>query len=407
MLNFLRIQNFKAFEDVSLQFKPLTLMAGLNGMGKSSVLQSLLLLRQSYEQKLLSKGLALNGDLVKIGTGKDALFEGAESDDISFELGFKSESIESLYWTYQYDRESDVIETKNAQKIEGDLHNLCLFNDYFHYLQSERLGPRTVSEMSDYLVRQHFQIGISGEYTTHFLSTFGKEQIHSIDRHDKDSNRDKVKNPSVERPHEYSNPDKVPQTSHPQAKSLLLKDQVEAWMGEISPGTRIKISSNPDIDLMSLQYLFVMGKDVSNPYRSTNVGFGISYTLPIVVAVLASAPGSLILIENPEAHLHPRGQSKIGELLALAASYGIQIIIETHSDHVLNGIRVAVHGGKIKPDDVQLHYLQRTADRERASTEVISPKMDRNGRIDRWPDGFFDEWERNLDILLEPATDKD
>jgi predicted ATPase len=407
MLNFLRIQNFKAFEDVSLQFKPLTLMAGLNGMGKSSVLQSLLLLRQSYEQRLLSRGLALNGDLVKIGTAKDALFEKAESDDISFELGFKPESIENLHWIYQCDRKLDVIKTKHAPKISDDLHNLCLFNDYFHYLQSERLGPRTVSEMSDYLVRQHFQIGISGEYTAHFLATFGNDRIHSIDRHNKDSNRDKVQIPSIERPHRYSNQDKVPQTSHPQAKSLLLKHQVEAWMGEISPGTQIKISSNPDIDLMSLQYSFVMGKDVSNPYRSTNVGFGISYTLPIVVAVLASAPGSLILIENPEAHLHPRGQSKIGELLALAASYGIQIIIETHSDHVLNGIRVAVHGGKIKPDDVQLHYLQRTTDRERASTEIISPKIDRNGRIDRWPDGFFDEWERNLDILLEPARDED
>jgi predicted ATPase len=390
MLNFLRIQNFKAFEDVSLQFKPLTLMAGLNGMGKSSVLQSLLLLRQSYEQRLLRRGLALNGDLVKIGTAKDALFEKAESDDISFELGFKPESIENLRWIYQCDRKSDVIKTKHAPTISNDLHDLCLFNDYFHYLQSERLGPRTVSEMSDYLVRQHFQIGISGEYTAHFLATFGNEQIHLMDRHRK-----------------YPDRDEIPKTSHPQAKSLLLKDQVEAWMGEISPGTQIKISSNPDIDLMSLQYSFVMGKDVSNPYRATNVGFGISYTLPIVVAVLASSPGSLILIENPEAHLHPRGQSKIGELLALAASYGIQIIIETHSDHVLNGIRVAVHGGKIKPDDVQLHYFQRTVNRERASTEVISPKIDRNGRIDRWPDGFFDEWERNLDILLEPARNED
>jgi predicted ATPase len=390
MLNFLRIRNFKAFEDVSLEFRPLTLMAGLNGMGKSSVLQSLLLLRQSYEQRLLSKGLALNGDLVKIGTGKDALFERAESDNISFELGFKSEQIESLCWVYQYDRKSDVIEIKNAINISDNLRDICLFNDYFHYLQSERLGPRTVSEMSDYLVRQHFQIGISGEYTAHFMAIFAKYRIHSINDYQKNYTQDKI-----------------PPTSHPQAQSLLLKDQVEAWMGEISPGTQIKISSNPDIDLMSLQYSFVMGKEVSNPYRSTNVGFGISYTLPIIVSVLASSPGSLILIENPEAHLHPRGQSRIGELLALAASYGVQIIIETHSDHVLNGIRVAVHGGKIKPDDVQLHYFQRTANTERASTEVISPKIDRNGRIDRWPDGFFDEWERNLDILLEPATDED
>jgi predicted ATPase len=154
---------------------------------------------------------------------------------------------------------------------------------------------------------------------------------------------------------------------------------------------------------MRLEYSFDMGKDVSSRYRNTNVGFGITYTLPIIVAVLASPPGTIILVENPEAHLHPRGQAKIGELLALAASCGVQVVIETHSDHVLNGIRLAVHGGKIKPEDVQLNYFQRREKQGQAFTKVISPHIDRNGRIDRWPDGFFDEWEKSLYVLLESA----
>jgi predicted ATPase len=95
----------------------------------------------------------------------------------------------------------------------------------------------------------------------------------------------------------------------------------------------------------------------------------------------------------------------MGELLALAASCGVQVVIETHSDHVLNGIRLAVHGGKLNPKDVQLHYFQRKNKKGQAFTDVVSPHIDRNGRIDQWPDGFFDEWDKSLDALLEPAVE--
>jgi predicted ATPase len=150
------------------------------------------------------------------------------------------------------------------------------------------------------------------------------------------------------------------------------------------------------MDLVSFQYSY----GLSNPRRATNVGFGITYTLPIIVAVLASEPGTLILIENPEAHLHPKGQSKMGELLALAASCGVQVVIETHSDHVLNGIRRVVHAGKLDHKDVQLHYFQRQEKEGQAFTEVVSPRIKRSGRIDKWPDGFFDQMEKDLMELI-------
>lgn len=157
------------------------------------------------------------------------------------------------------------------------------------------------------------------------------------------------------------------------------------------------------MDLVNLEYSFVTGKHVSNKFRSTNVGFGLTYTLPVIVALLAAGKGSLIMIENPEAHLHPKGQVCIGELMAIAASSGVQVVVESHSDHILNGIRLAVYNQKIAPDKVMLHYFERK-EINQGKTSVVTPTIDQNGRIDRWPDGFFDVWDKCLETLLTPRA---
>ncbi|MEC4868258.1 MAG: AAA family ATPase, partial [Jaaginema sp. PMC 1078.18] len=91
MIYSLKLKNFKCFEDQSLALKNLTLLSGLNSSGKSSVLQSLLLLRQSYQQDLLTDiGLAINGDLVCLGTAQDILFEAATEDIIGFEITWEN-----------------------------------------------------------------------------------------------------------------------------------------------------------------------------------------------------------------------------------------------------------------------------------------------------------------------------
>ncbi|HAX88751.1 MAG TPA: DUF3696 domain-containing protein, partial [Cyanobacteria bacterium UBA11370] len=286
------------------------------------------------------------------------------------------------HWRFSYDPKVNVLNL-DSEPVAKEIYQLSLFNKKFHYIQAERIGPRSFYPMSDFDVREKGLIAANGEYAAHFLLVNENKNILN----------GKLSHPNVKS-------SKKDFSDDPETKSLALIDQVQAWMGEISPGTRIKINSNPDMDLISLQYLFEMGKEVSNPYRATNVGFGISYTLPIIVAVLASEPGTLILIENPEAHLHPKGQSKMGELLALAASCGIQVVIETHSDHVLNGIRRVVHAGKLDHQDVQLHYFQRQEKEGQAFTEVVSPRIKRSGRIDKWPDGFFDQMEKDLMELI-------
>ncbi|HBE16845.1 MAG TPA: DUF3696 domain-containing protein [Cyanobacteria bacterium UBA11149] len=292
MITSLSLKNFKPFKEQSLAFRPLTLLSGLNSSGKSSVLQALMLLRQSYQQKLLEKtGLALNGELVNIGTAKDVFFDGAsKADQLSFEIVLENET--NGIWSFNYDSEVDVL-NRTSPAVNSVVYESNLFGNNFHYLQAERIGSRTFFPMSDFQVRQLGKLGISGEYAAHFLWVNQEKPIFS----------NRLSHPKV----------KLLQRGieDPKTPSKLLIDQVEAWMGEISPGTKIRLEPKPDIDLISIKYFYGDG----NPYRATNVGFGISYTLPIIVAVLASTPGTLILIENPEAHLHPKGQSKMGELM--------------------------------------------------------------------------------------------
>jgi predicted ATPase len=369
MLKHLVLKNFKRFTNQKISLNHLTLLSGLNGTGKSSVLQALLLLRQSLQQNNLS-GLALNGDLVQIGTAKDALNVNATQDELGFEIGFNDKK--PIAWNFKYDTQTDVLArispTPDIQSlIEYYQQHFNLFTDDFQYLQAERLGPRRFLEISDFQVRQHRQLGTQGEYTAHFLALFGDS--------------DKIADRAL---------------AHPQQNDLNLKLQVEAWLSEISPGSRISTRSNPDMDLVSLQYSFAGG----SPFRATNVGFGITYTLPVIVAILSAQPGALLLLENPEAHLHPRGQAQMGELMARAASIGIQIIVETHSDHILNGMRLSVHRGTLQPQDLTLHFF--LPDRDPPESLLVSPKIDRTGKLDQWPSGFFDEWDKSLDELLEP-----
>ncbi|WP_375466913.1 DUF3696 domain-containing protein [uncultured Nostoc sp.] len=359
MISSLRLLNFKAFENQLVEFKSLTLLSGYNSTGKSSVLQALSLLHQSYQQNLLQNtGLLLNGNLVNIGTANDALYENAKQDYVGFELILKKET--KGIWHFNYnslEREADVVEL-GFKSVDVDIYQSSIFSKEFHHLQSER--ATVTSGILNYQRRELKQIGALGEYTAHFLYTYGSQPIPIV------------------------------QLAHPQAKSMNLLDQVEAWMGEISSGLRIQVDAYLDMDLVNLKF-------------SDHVGYGITYVLPIIVAILASSPGALILIEHPETGLHLQAQTKLGKLLALAANCGVQVVLETHSDQILNGIRLAVHSGKIESEDVQLHYFQRQENQGQAFIKVVSPRIDKDGRIDRWPDGFFDEWENSLMVLLEPA----
>jgi predicted ATPase len=321
MIKKLHLKNFKAFADENFDFKPLTLISGLNSTGKSSVIQPLILLRYAYRTDYLpNNGLKLDNEIAYIGTGEDAIYENADEELISF--GIVWENDQQTIWNFDYDSPTSNVLPIALIINDAQINQFNLFNDNFHYLGAERITPEESYPLSENDVVKHRQIGKKGEYTAHFLYEFGNQDIP------------------------------ISELSHPCSKSQSLKDQVDAWMGEISPNININIRQVANA--MTIKYSF----GVSKEYSPFNVGFGVTYSLPILTAILSSKPGAMIIIENPESHLHPQGQSQLGQLLALAANHGIQVIIESHSDHILNGIRIAVHGGKIKPEDVQLHFFE-------------------------------------------------
>jgi predicted ATPase len=174
MITNLLLRNFKCFETQSFDIRNLTLLAGLNGMGKSSVLQALLLLRQSYLDGLLpGTGLELNGSLVRLGTAQDVLYEDAQDDE--FEIGLLWDDGANAEFIIQYFREADVLGI--AGSLDRSIFMRAPFTDGFHYLQAERLGPRLTNAISDYQVLDHRQVGATGEYSQHFLHVYGTGSV--------------------------------------------------------------------------------------------------------------------------------------------------------------------------------------------------------------------------------------
>jgi predicted ATPase len=152
---------------------------------------------------------------------------------------------------------------------------------------------------------------------------------------------------------------------------------------------------------VQLEYEFVQPNfGTTNRFKPVNVGFGISYVLPVVVALLSAKPGDLLIIENPESHIHPRGQAELGKLVALAAKNGVQIVVETHSDHFVNGIRVAVKEGTIDRSEAILFYFEKTVAENEQFSKITDIEIDQNGELSEYPENMMDEWSNQLFKLL-------
>lgn len=369
MISSLTIQRFKCFEAQEIALGKLTLLVGANATGKSTVIQALLLLKQSYESGGFHQGeLLLNGKLVSIGTAKDALYSKSQENSIAFTLTNQSETTPidlatPLVFEYNYPRGNPDAHTLLTIQQPDEFSEvfLNLFHSEFTYLSAERLGPRLLYPMTDVL-QEKMNVGIQGEYTAHCLAEFGNKVISNS------------------------------HLAYPDTDNLSLLHQTQLWMRRFVPNLDIEIAPYSQADRV---WIGLKIQGISDDHlRPTNMGFGVSYTLPIVVAALMLKPDSMLLVENPEAHLHPAAQSEMGQFLARTAATGVQVIVETHSDHILNGMRLAVKRKLLQADDVSIQFFMRGE--KEAANQVLAPKVDADGRIDLWPEGFFDQIEKDL-----------
>lgn len=350
MLLNIKLSNFKAFPCLQIPLSNLTLLSGLNNSGKSSLIQALRMINNWI--KTGDPTLPEHGSLEEMrnvnASRKESIDIAIETskEPVDLKINFASESKPTAD---RFDGHSDVFPL------------LC-------YLNAERWGPRVYLPTYKYM-GDLSHVGEYGEYVLDFLAR-----------------------------HERDNVD--PKLRHPQSEGETLEWNVRGWLTEIAPGVDFKHTVEQTRDT---SYATI------NDFRPPNAGFGLSYTLPVIVMLLGMTAnwineeekrlkdnrGVLILLENPEAHLHPRGQTIIGELIAAAASTGVQIIVETHSEHVMDGIRLAVRNGVISSGKTVFHYFknQRVVKDKINQYEIVveTPSLNRHGKLDFWPQGFFDQ----------------
>ena len=362
MIERLYMQNFKCFGGHSVPLGSLTILAGLNGSGKSTVMQALLLLRQSGLDAEGTPGRPRwQGELVDVGSFGEVLYDRAEQDTIVLQTTFQSSAEISV----QVSRKDsgDIMAARSGFSCAS---TSSLYRWPMFYLAADRLGPRKTLPFLDQGHQANTPLGTRGEHVLWYLERYGNTVIPELLR-------------------------------FPGAAKDTLSAHSNSWLQIVSPGAELSMESFKSADLAVAGYAFSQKGDImTRPFRSTNVGFGLSYGLPLIVALLSARDDDLVMIENPEAHLHPAGQTKLAELAARAAGAGAQVILETHSDHVLDGVRLAVRNSIIKPEQAALHYFQR----DNMNVKVKTPEISKDGRLDYWPDGFFDQHERNLADLI-------
>ena len=381
MLTGIDLQYFKCFKLLKLPLTPLTLLTGANASGKSSIIQAVALLHQTMREHEWSSRLMLNGAAVRLGTVVDVI------DKVygrhSCEVGLLDHT---AYYRWEFTGERDdmsmLVKHVGVSGVEvfeepdpENLHHLLpeAARQYTHsfierllrltYLTAERLGPREYYPLEDSQLAP--VVGPRGEHAASVLYSGSDERILE---------------------------DLVIEGKPPTRLS-----QTIARMNHFFPNCDLTIDKVPNANAVTLG---IRTSDETDFHRPVHTGFGLTQVFPIVVAALSAGQDDLLLIENPEVHLHPAGQAMMGEFLAEVAAAGAQVILETHSDHILNGVRRAVRKQKLPPDRVALHFFLSRQDSEREGVpQVQSPVMDKDGNIDTWPEGFFDQFDKDMNYF--------
>ncbi len=372
----LNIKNFKCFNDIAIDLNKLTVLAGANSRGKSTSIQAFLFLRRTIEhcgewnkdsmcyclsnQHFNNLNVELNKNYcLSLGTSSSII--PFDSSSAGIEIGIKDKSGTFSIYYDAGEQDSLYLTPEKIKNMSSD-NTMSIFKQQFYYLNAERIGPRMQQEIRFY---DYPNTGYQGEYTAQLLGDTELTYRFNVDE----------------------------QRMSPDSRSAKLEQQVNAWMDYIFPGTSIYAEYNPK----TLTAQIMIGEN-SERTQAPNMGFGISYVLPIIASGLIAQKDAYMVIENPEAHLHPSAQSRIGSFLAIVANSGVKVIIETHSDHVLNGFQLAVLKKQIASKDITINYF---SDRESDRQPHVEPiAISETGELSSWPKGFFDQSQRDMAELF-------
>lgn len=415
--------------ETTIEVRPLTILAGANSSGKSSIMQPLLMMKQTLDEIYDPGDLKINGPHVKF-TLVDQLF----AKVLDNKLGKKYKIC------IEIDQNKQIIETfKKGEKKSIEITEMIYKNneDDIIYKITPGMTQKQILDINPNITK-----------------IFGKLKHGKIEHDILKIERDRCFLDLILDFTTRTSSGRIPLVdTGPFIKSIQgiihvpalrgnpRRNYDVAAVGSTFPGTfENYISSiinnwqvNGDLRIKdlsrSLETLGLTWKVSARPVSDTNVeilvgrllhnvngmeedgeadlvniadvGFGVSQTLPVLVALIAAEPNQLVYIEQPEIHLHPRAQVAMAQILANAAKRGVQVVVETHSSFLLKGIQTLVAEGSLSPDIVKLHWFRRSED---GITEVRSADLDKAGAFGDWPEDFADIELESEKRYLDAAT---
>lgn len=461
MLKKITLENFKGFRQLkSLKFKPITVLCGVNSCGKTSILQSILLLKQTLEGLDISPAIVLNS-IIGLGSFKNIIFKKDLKKKVSFEFYFKITKEEisvinetsvikkiitddcSADYFINYKVSLKNIQIKNPKnsltshtivdqlnyRIESKLHDkfkkICIdiahekdnlyhvnwdngeesnveigfvnlipkdikftiSNEVYYFLYEinnlirdilssyHYIGPLRQEPLRTYVYQdKKYEIGIKGENAAYFYVA--------------------DKNKSIENHYFYD----THTDCFYKEKSLNLSDALSHWFNLM----KIK-NFKPQNTNMGIQLTLNSNLSSRTRVNIADVGFGVGQIYPIVIEGLRMPSEHTLLLEQPETHLHPKLQMQIADYFIALALSNKNIIVETHSDHVINRLVrriVEDKSGRLK-DLIGIYFITPT-ENGATTEEIIIGKYG----IENWPDEFFDQVALEQEKIILASSDK-
>lgn len=381
------VEGFKSIATKqSIEIRPLTILAGANSSGKSSIMQPLLMLKQTLEQTFDPGPLWIGGPNVKFT--KTEQFhprrnDGAPPSDLVLEFGFKKAEFDIIFGKGSAGME--VLQERSSTGLADYVLRPNMTSEEIEKLVGRGSGSQFEVVRNRFFLSFRSSDGL-GIGVTAWVEPFCRKVIH-------------VPGLRGTRSRNYLAIPIGP--SFPGTFDDYAASVIAHWQSE---GSDNAYALNQDLEHMGLSQkvvatrlndteieLLVNRLAVLDPYdlvSVADVGFGVSQTLPVLVALRAAGDDHLVYLEEPEIHLHPRAQTKLADVLADAAKRGVRVVAETHSSLLLTAIQTLVAKGELDPKLVKLHWFQR--DPKTGNTQVSSADLDENGAFGDWPEDFDD-----------------
>lgn len=352
MLSKIKVKNLKCFDESTIELRNFNLLAGMNSAGKSTFIQSILL----SIQNISSEGKnPLNGNLISLGEFSEVRNFVKNAKNFSITLYSELNNSLELYFEEENDQLSLTIDNRSEELVEF-FHQK---NKRIRYLSSKRIGSQDLYSNN---YDNFNEIGIFGEYAIDYYESNKTSPIELL----------LIKDKNI---------------------GSTLEHQLNYWLKYIM-NSELSTEDIHGTDLVRAQFSYVNNRFV----RPKNIGSGLSYIISILISGLASKVGDLNIIENPEIHLHPRAQSKLTEFLTFIADKGVKFIIETHSDHIFNGMRKAINKKVISTESLNTYFF--AIDDKTLCSNPKLIKFDNNGNVENHEAGLFDQFDDDLDELL-------